>query len=117
MPTTSWRGRFLVAAAVSLASLGWCWIGPGFGDPQQGGAAGAGQTAGPTKLYFGVAACVDCHSKGTNIPDAVCSCKEVQIWEKEDKHKNAYTVLMGDRAKRMGELLKINPSQDASCLS
>jgi len=72
---------------------------------------------GPTKLYFGVSACVDCHGKGTRLEDPLCRCTEVSIWEEKDKHKDAYKVLSEPLAQRMGELLKIDVLKDKSCVS
>ncbi len=62
-----------------------------------------------TKLFFGTAACVDCHNKEKPREDAdyppLCRCTEFGIWEKGDKHKSAYLVLEGDRGKQMAQLL------------
>ena len=51
----------------------------------------------PTPIFFGVSACIDCHSKGMTNP-VLCRCTEVLIWEKDDKHRDAYKVLLGERS-------------------
>lgn len=71
-----------------------------------------------TRKYFGSTACVQCHRKGVELPDPnpVCRGTEVPIWESKDKHRVAFDVLKEDRARRMGELLKIDPTKHKSCL-
>jgi hypothetical protein len=76
---------------------------------------------GPTKLYFGTAACSRCHNEAKPLEDKkfppLCRCTEGVIWDKLDKHKDAYNVLLRDRAKRMGEILGWKVADDARCTS
>src|SRR6516162_6754685 len=60
---------------------------------------------GPTRLYFGIAACSQCHTKPGELEPVLCRCTEATIWGTEDKHKDAFLVLRSERAKEMGELL------------
>jgi hypothetical protein len=77
---------------------------------------------GPTRLYYGVSACAGCHTERAQVrgdPPVLCRCDEAKRWAAEDKHKDAYLGLKGDRAKRMGELLgyKRPVYEEAECLS
>jgi hypothetical protein len=85
-------------------------------DEKSGPAKAPAAKASATPIYYGTSACVDCHTKGMTNP-VLCRCTEVLIWEKEDKHKDAYKVLLGERSKRMGELLSLNPATDRRCVS
>jgi hypothetical protein len=120
MPTISLRVPLLVLGVASAAALGGyvAWV----GGPGQPALAAQKPAAGPTKLYFGSEACIECHSEGARAKQALlCRCTEVQIWEKDDKHRDAYKVLLGERAKRMEELLsaggeKWNVATDSRCV-
>ena len=81
----------------------------GMADPQQG----------RTKRYFGISACTQCHTQPPDKDVVLCRCTEVAIWREKDKHKEAYNVLLGDRAKRMGQLLgyKGDVTKEAACVS
>jgi hypothetical protein len=77
--------------------------------------------AGPTRLNFGVSACAGCHTTPTQVqgdPPLLCRCDEVKRWG-DDKHKDAYLALKGDRAREMGKLLgyKRPVYEEADCLS
>jgi hypothetical protein len=72
---------------------------------------------GPTPLYYGVKQCIDCHKKGTEWDDAVCECKEVQKWEKDDKHKEATNQLTSPRALAMAQALGKDVTKEKSCLA
>jgi hypothetical protein len=71
-----------------------------------------------TPAFAGVSECVNCHTKGPpgEAPE-LCRCTEVPIWEKYDKHKQAYDALDSDRSKRMGALLKWDVKQDKRCIN
>jgi predicted phosphodiesterase len=49
----------------------------------------------------------------------LCRCDEYATWSKQDVHRNAYTVLMGDRTKQMGEWMRKGDhfEQRKECLS
>jgi hypothetical protein len=69
-----------------------------------------------------VSACAGCHTAPAQVkgdPPVLCRCTEAKIWAAEDKHKDAYLGLKGDRAKRMGELLgyKRPVYEEAECLA
>src|SRR5439155_10733412 len=70
-------------------------------------------------LYVGVSECARCHEEPTHIKGApvLCRCNEVAIWNAHDKHKQAYNVLLEERARQMGKLLGIaNVHEEKSCL-
>src|SRR5258706_442022 len=73
------------------------------------------------KRFFSFVTCIDCHRSGTpaGAPERLCRCIEVPLWNTKDKHQDAYNVLLpkNERAKRMGEILKISPETEPSCLS
>lgn len=76
----------------------------------------------PTKLYYGLSACKRCHNEAKPFVDEklppVCRCTEMPIWTAKDKHAIAWQALTTDRAKRMGQLLKIaDVKQDKQCVS
>jgi hypothetical protein len=73
----------------------------------------------PTKRYFGISACTQCHTQPPDKDVVLCRCREVAIWREKDKHKEAFNVLFGDRAKRMGQLLgyKGAVTQEAACVN
>jgi len=62
-----------------------------------------------TKSYFGTATCIDCHNKSKPREDPeyppLCRCTEFVVWEKGDKHKEAFAVLEASRGRQMAELL------------
>lgn len=83
-------------------------------------AFGRGQQPNPPaeklkKLYYGISDCRECHLKGREGA-LLCNCKEQQIWEDEDKHREAYNVLSRDRAKEMGRLLGYDPAKKKECI-
>src|SRR5438105_5014662 len=67
------------------------------------------KTARLTRIYYGVKACSNagCHSSKPDQKDYVCRCTEVLTWQKEDKHKNANTVLTKKRSQDMAKLLRV----------
>src|SRR5262249_42274059 len=85
-------------------------------------AAGAKPNQPPVHRYHGVASCVRCHTKPTDVPGeppVLCRCDEVERWAKHDKHKDAYGALTGETAKAMAKLLGYDqPAHEkAECLS
>jgi hypothetical protein len=67
----------------------------------------AQKAAPPTRLYFGITACAQCHTKPGESEPVLCRCTEAAIWGTEDKHRDAFQVLHGDRAKQIGELMQL----------
>ncbi len=118
MATFSARKQLWVAGLLGCAALAWCVVGSSRGSQAKGGAQADKPKGNPTPLYFGVSACVSCHTQPpAGAPPLLCRCNEWGIWDKSDKHKIAYTVLQGERAKRMGEILGRKVAEDAACIS
>jgi len=88
-----------------------------------GGRGAEGPKASPTPLYYGAkptCSNMGCHSGPPNTEEVlVCRCTEYKTWSLEDKHEIAYKVLLSERAKKMGELLryKVPVSEHDACLS
>ncbi len=116
MSSRRFPAKVVLVATMCMAAPAWF---AGDGQSQQQKPDNAPEKrGGPTKLYFGVEACVMCHTKPENRNPILCQCIEVPIWEKKDKHKQAWNVLVeSDRAKRMGDLLHINVSKAKECVS
>lgn len=96
--------RGLSLGAIGLLLLLWCWSRGSSGEQAQ--AAQEKKESKLTKFYFGVDSCRLCHTqpqKGQN--PQLCRCNEVALWEAEDKHADAWNVLLSERAQRMGKLL------------
>jgi hypothetical protein len=72
-----------------------------------------------TMQCIGVHHCALCHDKPSSkfVAEFSVSLNEVHIWDEKDKHRSAYEVLKGERAQRMGELLEIDVTTSADCLS
>lgn len=108
-----------IAGTIGVVALV-CGLGA-TGQAPQPKAAG-GNKAGLTKSYFGSDQCYDCHNKTDvsklKIPPILCRCNEVLIWEKADKHKDAYKNLLGPRGQQMLKLLGIQDvSKEQRCVS
>ncbi|HEV3082705.1 MAG TPA: multiheme c-type cytochrome, partial [Gemmataceae bacterium] len=73
-----------------------------------------------TKRYIGVSECANCHrdpDKYKDAPPILCTCNEVAIWEKMDKHKDAYVNLSKERGQQITTLLKYKKSDiENNCL-
>ncbi len=84
------------------------------------------------RTYVGyVKGCTTCHSNGAEgrkitLPggrtttlqnDRWVLYDEVETWAKEDKHAQAYAVLLNGRSRRMGEALKTEVHRDIRCLA
>lgn len=110
----------LAAAMLCLLTIGFCLAKSGASAVSgQSPNPGSGVKNGPTKVYFGVEACVGCHSEGKKQKPLVCTCEEVLTWQKLDKHKDANRVLGEKRAEQMGKLLGITGevAKEPSCIS
>jgi hypothetical protein len=60
-----------------------------------------------TLTFYGMGDCRGCHLKGFEATyPLICRCKEIEIWERDDKHRLAYEGLTGDIAKRMHAILR-----------
>jgi hypothetical protein len=70
-------------------------------------------------LYFGISACSQCHTKPGEPEPVLCRCIEASIWGTKDKHRDAFQVLLSDRAREIGALLKIKAPvwEEKSCVS
>ena len=119
-PVFPYRKLAYFAALASIVLVGW------HGSPRsQSGAARAAQKDSgekrPRPLYYGVDSCSSCHTQPPptikNDPDSLCRCTEYPIWFDNDKHLQAYAVLKGTRAARMGELLGYKVLEAKQCVS
>ncbi len=90
--------RTAAGAAVLAATLGFFFTAHGQGDQPP---------AGPTRLYFGIDACIQCHTRPGEREPVLCRCTEAAVWEAEDKHRDAFKVLHGERAREIGALLRL----------
>ena len=104
------RGQIWPVAAAGLLLLVCSLIGSG--QEQQPKAAN-----GPRPLYYGEQTCAGCHSlakpeDARGLPPIVCRCNEAIIWEKEDKHRLAYTNVFnpGGRGDQIVKLLHYSKS-------
>jgi hypothetical protein len=75
----------------------------------------------PRKYLIPADNCNRCHSHPENFKRDVdagrllCRMNEATTWTGDDKHRIAYLVLQGDRAKAMGERLGIKVTESTSC--
>ena len=94
--------------AAALFVFGGLQIGFGGDEASKPGAkTGAGNKP-LTKVYFGVDACRECHGKDKEVPpDKALYYRgtEVSIWDEHDKHKDATSVLLGERSRQMAKIL------------
>src|SRR5262245_20085781 len=101
-----------------LATLGQVEPSPRAGAVPQPGAV-AKPEGGPRKFIVDAEHCRSCHSSPQNYKRAadrlLCRMSEFPYWDEKDKHKIAFLVLKGDRARAMGERLKINVTESTSC--
>jgi hypothetical protein len=65
------------------------------------------QTEPPIGIHIGVATCAgsNCHGATQRPRNSYVPGNEYLIWSKQDKHRNAYTVLLQDRAIKMARAL------------
>src|SRR5579864_7286783 len=88
--------------------------------------AGAGKQNGKLEtFYYGEELCSKCHNMTPDqVKKEVPAEKsllyrgiEMEVWFTKDKHKNATTVLAGERGKLMAKNLKYDVTKSAQCLS
>lgn len=72
------------------------------------------------RMYFGLIACATagCHEKGQVAnPPLLCRCDEMDRWKADDKHADAYQVLLGQRGQQMLKILGYPNAESAkACL-
>ena len=123
MAIKKWSAALAVIGLVTLVAL-FSWLAkPSPGNPPQF-VAQEKPASKPTKLYYGVLACSNggCHANPTNPNQKdilLCEYDEVRIWSTLDKHKDANSVLKGERGQQMAKLLDIKGdiAQEPSCIS
>ena len=110
------RAALILLVLAGACYPGWLVVGS-FAEPP----AAKGKDDKPitkTPLHLGASSCSNAGCHGGTPPakwplPLLCKCDEYNIWEKEDKHADAYNVLLGARGKRMGELLRYDVTKDA----
>jgi hypothetical protein len=155
LPSTRAHRRLLLAGLICFAALA-CCLSRVLREPagkavevaearQQGEAKGRAEREkdkgkeqpkrGPTKAYYGVAACQNkgCHggeppktwwkeewvNPETHEPfdfPLLCRCDESDRWSKTDKHADAFNVLKGERGQRMAGILGYDVTKEKACL-
>ena len=74
----------------------------------------------------GIDSCSNSGCHGGNPPtkqwkkqgfEVLCRCDEADRYEKDDKHADAYKVLLGERGRRMAKLLAFDVTKSVKCLS
>ena len=86
------------------------------------------KTTKPTRAFVPAGACAQCHNSGSSslrgfevettksLP--LVRLDESDVWTREDKHRRAFDALVGERGRKMGELLGIRDiSMERSCLA
>jgi Cytochrome c554 and c-prime len=129
-PTTKMRRPALILFVLIAACYpGWLAIGPLVERPAEAQEKDKEKSKKEVKddpitktpLYTSVKSCArgGCHGgPPTEWPlPLLVSCNEYTVWEKEDKHADAYNVLLRDRGKRMSELLRYDVTTAPGCLS
>ena len=75
----------------------------------------------PTTAYVGAEYCKKCHREPTASRTDLSRLTEYHYWENEDRHRIAWSVLQGLRARQMGVLLNgkdgNDVSRDARCIA
>jgi hypothetical protein len=111
----------LTVTACALVVL-CCW--PAVEAQEKKGPAGGGEKL-LRKAYYGVSGCTQrgCHAEEKERDlkeELLCRCNEATIWNKGDKHADAYKVLTGERGQQMLKFLGIDlgtKEQAKACLS
>src|SRR5258708_12343831 len=119
------RSVLLGMAAITL--LGWSLHGRGQEKGEK--AVVDKDKSNLSPLVQGVSRCFDCHTKDRR-PDlenlvALCECNEVWRWGDYDRHQDAYRVLLGPKAQRIGEIMnarlksynRLNPQKNQHSLA
>ena len=75
-----------------------------------------------TEVYYGVELCRNCHGKDKEEPPEKSLYNrgtEMSVWDAQDKHKDATTVLLGERSRQIGKLLgyKTDPIKEPKCIN
>jgi hypothetical protein len=74
-----------------------------------------------TKYLLPADNCKRCHSHPEDYRNdadrLLCRMLEFSIWDEKDKHKIAYKILKGARAKEMGDRLNINVTESSACIN
>src|SRR5438128_760781 len=85
--------RRAIVGVLGFAALAVGLGASGSGQQPKAPAGNEAPKGGPTKTYYGLDACYDCHSKSDPAqlkpPPVLCRCNEILIWEKGDKHRDA----------------------------
>ena len=121
-----YRGRNAFAPRVTLACVGLLGVAlaaPAEGERREGAVA----PASVEKLTVSAKECAVCHASpekyAADRGKLICDMNEAAIWERDDKHKDAYNVLLGGRgqamAKALGELTgaPFDVTKERACLN
>jgi hypothetical protein len=127
------KSKWSAVVAFLAASAAWTLAGrgsPDSGGVQDGKSSSSADDSLPREptlatkqnYYFGTEICQRCHAEVPDRkqqPPLTCRCTELTLWRERDKHKEAYKALLGDRARRMGELLGVKGSiaEQKDCLA
>jgi len=102
MSTRARSGWRSVTVLAGLGSLGVVLAAPGQDQPRQAPAQ-------VEKLTVSAKECAVCHASPEKYADdrnqLICGMNEASVWEREDKHKDAYSALLGPRGQAMGKAL------------
>ena len=121
--STNYMRRFRSAfALVAAAVAGWGLMAHGAAKDDPPAPKDAVPVTPLDPTVQGASRCGNCHSNGTP-PESkdlqpLCRCNERTFWEQNDKHQDAYAVLLGERAKRINAVRKSEfaPEKDIDCL-
>jgi hypothetical protein len=109
MSATTQRRRSLAFGLLFPVILALALATPDRGAPDSKGCAPDPNPDLP-RLIMSAARCQDCHAvapeanKAKGLP-LICRMDEYLLWAKNDKHRNAYQVLLNDRSRQMFEAL------------
>lgn len=86
--------------------------------------AGEEKPAPPLKTFLhGARSCANCHDNAlgryreSERQTMLCRLNEFPVWDQHDKHKNAFLLLSGDRGKKIGDRLDIDPTKSSACIN
>ncbi|MCH7726797.1 MAG: hypothetical protein IH991_10000, partial [Planctomycetes bacterium] len=68
-------------------------------------------------MFLGAVFCQGCHNGTIPLPNDFSLLDEFVVWEKKDKHSQAFTNLSGDLGKQMAAKLGYDVTADQKCLS
>lgn len=113
--------RLTAAALTAFLALAWGLGTLGQDKPAPRNAAAPNAPRELQKFLFDANSCRRCHAEEEKdqrkAEGMICRLVEFPVWDTHDKHKNAFKVLLGPRAKAMGEQLKISVTESASCVN